>query len=60
MPGKINKAISFLTSNKWMRILYVLAVIGIFSWLILSDQSIKIGDWFQCDFKSKVNVNVNK
>jgi len=62
MPGKIDKAVDFLKSNKWMRILYLIAAIGFFSWIILSDQSCDYekGKGISCDSKSKVSIDVKR
>jgi hypothetical protein len=60
MPGKIEKIIAvFKSKTVWTRVLVTLGIIGMMSYLILSDQSCQFGD-FKCDTKSKVNVDVKR
>lgn len=51
MPGKIDKAITFLTSNKWMRILYILLVAAFCVWFVFSDKS--------CNYEKDKGFNCN-
>jgi hypothetical protein len=54
---KIEIIIKFLSSNKWMRIIYLFLSIGFVLFVVLKDNSCSYGD-FNCDSKSKINVNV--
>jgi len=52
---------TFLKSNKWMRVIYVIVVIGFFVWLITGDQSFSCDEQgISCDSNSNVNVDIKK
>ena len=60
--GRIGKIIGFITSNKWMRILYIIATIAFCSWFVLSDKSCSYekNKGFNCNSKSTIDIEYKK
>lgn len=56
----MDKILAVLRNKKlWFRALFTLAIIGVMSYVILSDMSCHYKN-FSCDSKSKVNIDVKK
>jgi hypothetical protein len=49
----------FRSKTLWLRVVVTLMILGLISYIILTDQSCHFGQ-FGCDTKSKVKVDINK
>lgn len=58
----VKDVFSFLKGNKWMRILYVLGIVGFFVFITITDNtcSYEKGKGLSCGSKSHLNVEIKK